>query len=485
VTVHAWRKPLSIGLAAATIAAAGATGALGVSGSDTITTIAGTPLKRGFSGDGGPATAALLQVPEGVAVDRRGNVYIADRRNSRVRKVDASGTITTYAGRGCCSGEDFGDGGPATSARVDSPSGVALDGQGNLYIADGRRVRKVSPAGTITTIAGNGRAGGSCADGGPATSVPVNAWGVAVDGRGNVYMAEYSPLYCVRKISPSGTITTIAGTGKWGFSGDGGPATSAQIKRSFGVAVDEKGNVYFSDADNRRVRRVSSGGTITTVAGSGTSGIGGDGGPATSAQLLGPRGLAVDMSGNLYFADENRIRMVSGGRITTVAGRDPRLPAGEIGNGGPATAARLWGPNGVAFDGRGSLYIADTANNIVRKVASGSGATALTLTLGGASTQRLLAQKGITVTAKCSKPCSLSATGSVTIVGTKYVLGLTRASAGLSTGKRTLTLHCSDAQLKRFQQLFKPGQQARALVTVKARDKTGRTASSKRTVAVR
>ena len=445
----------------------------------TITTFAGTD-NEGFSGDGGKATSARL-TPNGVAVDGQGNVYIADytTRTSRVRKVSRSGTITTFAGTGK---PGFSvDGGPATSAQLRTPDGVAVDGKGNVYIADSedQRVRKVSPGGTITTIAGTGEWGFS-GDGGPATSARLyNPYGVAVDRKGNVYIAD-SEDQRVRKVSRSGTITTFAGTGKPGFSGDGGPATSAKLSWPHGVAVDGKGNVYI--ADRRRVRKVSASGTITTFAGGGSSL--GDGGPATSARLS-PAGVAVDRKGNVYIADNgnNRVRRVSpGGTITTFAGTGKE---GFSGDGGPATSARLYLPAGVAVDRKGNVYIADKYNYRVRKVTVGAQASALTVTLGGASPQQLLAQKGITVTAKCNNPCSLVASGSVTILGTKYVFGLSRATAKLAAGKRTLVLHCPAAEQRRFRKLFKPGQRARAVITVKATDKAGNTTKSKRTVAVR
>ena len=331
-----------------------------------ITTVAGTGTV-GFSGDGGPATSAELNDPYGVAVDGSGNLYIADTQNNRVRKVDGSGTITTVAGTGTAGFS--GDGGPATSAAALRSPGVAVDGSGNLYIADyaNSRVRKVDGSGTITTVAGTGTAGFS-GDGGPATSAELDhPVGVAVDGSGNLYIADYDNNV-VRKVNGSGTITTIAGTGTFGFSGDGGPATSAELSSTAGVALDGSGNLYIADEDNSRVRKVDGSGTITTVAGTGTAGFSGDGGPATSAELNFPGGVAVDGSGNLYIADaiNHRVRKVDGsGTITTVAGTGT---FGFSGDGGPATSAELNDPDGVAVDGSGNLYIADFDNSRVRKV---------------------------------------------------------------------------------------------------------------------
>jgi NHL repeat-containing protein len=474
---------LWLGVGVAAVAAVAATGAFALAGSDTITTIAGTGV-QGSSGDGGPATSAKLYLPWGVAIDGQGNVYIATYQDSRVRRVSAGGTISTFAGG---QAGYSGDGGPATSAKLYAPKGVAVDGQGNVYIADSfnSRVRKVSRGGVITTFAGTGKYGGPPGDGGPATSAQVrNPFGVAVDGQGNVYIADTDNMR-VRKVSLGGTITTIAGTGVQGFSGDGGRATSAQLRFPYAVAVDGRQNVYIADHGNNRVRKVSPGGTITTFAGTGTCGsLLGDGGPATSATVCQPLGVAVDGQGNVYIAGANVVRKVSpGGKITTFAGTG--TCGSVVGNGGPATRAQLCGPSGMAVDGQGDLYIAEQARGRVRKVTVGAPAAALTLTLGGASSQRLLAQKGVTVTARCDSPCSLSATGSVTIVGTRYAFGLTRATAKLAAGTRTLKLRCPAAEQKRFRKLLKPSQRARAVITVKATDRAGNTSISKRTVTVR
>ena len=339
-----------------------------VDSTGTITTIAGT-WERGFSGDGGPATAARLAFPRGVAVDGAGNVYIAAYGNKRIRKLDSTGTITTIAGTG---GRGFsGDGGPAVEAELRNPSGVAVDGAGNLYIADtvNHRIRKVDSTGTITTVAGTGQYGFG-GDGGPATAVRL-AYpdDVAVDGAGNLYIAESSDDR-VRKVDSTGTITTIAGTGRFGFRGDGGPAVKADLFNPSGVAVDGAGNLYIADVSNHRIRKVDSTGTITTIAGTGGSGFSGDGGPAVEAKLYNPRGVAVDGAGNLYIAESGneRIRKVdSTGTITTIAGTGER---GFSGDGGPAVEAKLYNPRGVAVDGAGNLYISDATNSRIRKVDS-------------------------------------------------------------------------------------------------------------------
>ena len=332
----------------------------------TIATVAGTGAE-GFGGDGGPATQAELARPAGVALDGEGNLYIADADNHRVRRVDAGGTITTVAGTGA---EGFGgDGGPATQAELHWPTGVALDGQGNLYIADAgnHRVRRVDAAGTIATVAGTGDYGFG-GDGGLATQAEL-AWpaGLALDGQGNLYIAD-AENHRVRRVDAAGTIATVAGTGAVGFGGDGGPATQAQLMLLEGVALDGQGNLYIADSGNVRVRRVDAAGMIATVAGTGAVGFGGDGGPATQAELAWSVGVALDGEGNLYIADagNDRVRRVdAAGTIATVAGTGVE---GFGGDGGPATQAELTWPVGVALDGQGNLYIADLGNHRVRRV---------------------------------------------------------------------------------------------------------------------
>ena len=252
--------------------------------------------------DGGPAVEAELYNPAGVAVDGAGNLYIADSSNNGIRKVDSTGTITTIAGTGELGFS--GDGGPAVEAELYYPAGVAVDSAGNVYIADtgNQRIRKVDSTGTITTIAGSGEFGFS-GDGGPAVEAEFRSpRGVAVDSAGNVYIADAGNRL-IRKVDSTGTITTIAGTGEFGFSGDGGPAAAARLAFPYGVAVDSAGNVYIADTGNQRIRKVDSTGTITTIAGSGEFGFSGDGGPAVEAEFRNPRGVAVDSAGNVYIAD--------------------------------------------------------------------------------------------------------------------------------------------------------------------------------------
>lgn len=332
----------------------------------TISTFAGNGVS-GYTGDNGQATVAEINSPYGVSVDTHGNVYIADTLNSVVRKVDASGNIITVAGNGT---QGFsGDGGPAISARLYSPTRAVADAAGNLYIADyyNSRIRKVDTSGTITTFAGSGNQafGG---DGGPATAADLNLpYSVAVDSGGNVFIMD-TWNNRVRRVDSSGTITTVVGTGFAGVLGDGGPATSAQLNEAEDIAVDGHGNLFIDDYGNSRIRKVDTAGIITTIAGNSNNGYAGDGGPATSATLNQPTGVAVAASGNVYIADfqNNRIRKVdTSGTITTFAGTGS---FSSLGDGGPPTSAGLSNPMEVAVDANEHVYIADTQNMRIRKV---------------------------------------------------------------------------------------------------------------------
>ena len=332
-----------------------------------IDTVAGGGVS-GFSGDGGPATAAKLNGPLAVAVDASGNLFIADFGNYRVREVTADRTIRTVAGGGT---SRPGDGGLGTAASIDSPAGVALDSGGNLFFTENwsNRVRKVLPSGIINTIAGNG-AGGFSGDGGTATSARLDfPTAVATDRSGNLYIAD-SDNARVRKVAAEGIISTVAGGGTSG-PGDGGPATAARLNNPVAVAVDASGNLFIADAGDSRIRKVTAAGTISTVAGNGIAGISGDGGAAVSASLNHPAGVAVDAAGNVYISDtgNNRIRKVSPkGVITTAVGSGT---AGLSGDGGPAVSAQLNSPAGIALDSAGNLFIADYRNSRIRKVTLG------------------------------------------------------------------------------------------------------------------
>ena len=424
------------------------TGPMVVFGPGTITTVAGVwSMGDRYCGDGGLATSACLYNPYGVVVDAIGNIDIGDTLNQVIRKVMPGGTITTMAGNNSLGFGNSGDDGPATSAQLGDPSGVAVDGVGNLYIADTMNnvIRKVTlgAPGTITTVAGGGSGctgeTDSVGDGCPATSAQfANPYGVTVDGSGNLYVAD-TYNFRVRKVTPSGTITTVAGNGKIGYSGDGGPATSAQLQYPYGVAVDGAGNLYIADRYNNVIRKVTPGtpGTITTVAGGGSGCTGetdsvGDGCPATSATLNAPFSVAVDGAGNLYIADayNNVIRKVTpGGTITTVVGN---YVAGHSGDGGAATSASLNTPYGIAVDGAGNLYVADTYNNLVRKVDVSHAPTTTTLTATPPSVK-------LGGTAQLTASVSSTTVGTIAGTMTFKVGGTTIGAAPISGGIATIS----------------------------------------------
>ena len=334
-----------------------------------ISTVAGNAQFR-TGGDGGPAISAVMYLPSGVAADKSGNLYISEQSKNRVRKVSRDGTISLFAGTG--EPGRTGDGGPATRATLDGPAGLAADAQGNVYIADqvNSVIRKVTPAGFITNFAGTGRFEFNGDNKPPSAAALFGPAAVAVDATGAVYVSD-TYNHRIRKIPAGGNIVTIAGSGQKGFSGDNGPASGASLNGPAGLAVDSALNVYFVDAGNQRVRKITPSGVIATIAGTGTPGFSGDGGPATSAMLKNPASVAVDASGNLYIADQrnHRIRRVTpDGIISTFAGS--RF-AGFTGDGGPATAATLAGPSDVSLDAAGNVLIADLVNHRVRAVLNG------------------------------------------------------------------------------------------------------------------
>ncbi|MBV8729572.1 MAG: hypothetical protein JO336_07165, partial [Acidobacteriia bacterium] len=378
----------------------------------------------GFGGDGSPAVAAVFNFPTGIAIDSQGNMYIADSGNARIRKISSSGTVSTIAGNGTVSYS--GDGGPATAAQLNGPQGVATDRKGNLFIADSQnavvrianaagissvgggsfqlprgiatdqggnayvadslanRVWRVGTDGSVTAFAGSGTRG-YAGDGGAGPSSQLNApTAVAVDSSGNVYIDDFGNNR-IREVAANGTINTVAGNGSQGYSGDGGPATGASINQALGIAVDSAGNLYITDSGNNVIREVTNG-NIATIAGTGLAGYSGDGGPASSAQMAGPSGISVDSSGNIYFIDGTTWvrRIDTSGNITTITGNGL---LGYSGDAGVATQASLNDPMGLWADLSGNIYIADTGNNAIRLLQPPAPAASLRAVTNAASNQ--------------------------------------------------------------------------------------------------
>ncbi len=342
--------------------------------SSKIITVAGNGT-AGYSGDGGPAISGVINNPWGIHTDNNGNIYFVEFLNSVIRKVSKSGIISTIAGNGIPGYS--GDGGPATAAMLEQyPEGLAIDTFGNVFICDhnSNRIRKVDVSGIISTVAGNGVLGYS-GDGGPATSAAFHyPSDVAVDLAGNIYVAdEFNQV--IRKINTAGIITTVAGTGIGGYSGDGGPATNAKIHQPMGVMADNEGNIYICDQLNSCIRKINSSGVISTFAGiGGSDGFSGDGGPAIAAELHYPTRTAIDTLGNIYIADlyNNVVRKVNpSGIISTIVGIGTGFGTGigaYSGDFGPATASELSGPVGVAVDLHGNIFVSDASNNRIRKI---------------------------------------------------------------------------------------------------------------------
>jgi uncharacterized protein (TIGR03437 family) len=314
----------------------------------TISTIAGIGQVQGWFGDTGPATNAQLDFPFRVAVDSKGNFYIADYLTHVIREVTSAGIISTIAGTGTYGFQ--GDNGPGVQAFLSDVHGLAVDSNLSVYIADthNSRVRKVTSTGTISTFAGNGTFG-YAGDGGLATSAAMMLpAGVAVDAAGNVYIADYGNS-TVRKVDSKGNITTLAGTGVWGFSGDGGPANKASLAAPYSVAIDPAGNIYVSDLGNTNIRKITTDGNIHTIVSNISAG-----------------NIAVDSAGSIYFPDYFTAtvqKIFPNGTQFTIAGTGT---PGFSGDGGRAIGASLNQPYGIAVDASGKVYVADSQNQVIR-----------------------------------------------------------------------------------------------------------------------
>ena len=396
-----------------------------------ISTVAGNGVS-GTGGDGGPASSAQFIAPAGVGFSGS-DLYISDFDGHTVRRVDSGGGIARVAGTGTAGYS--GDGGAATSAQLDQPSDVVADAAGNVYIADflNSRIRKVTPGGTISSYAGTGVYGYS-GDGGPAFAAQLgNPAGLDIDAAGNLYVADFNST--VRKITPGGFISTVAGTGVAGYSGDGGPASAAKLNQAGDVAVDGSGDVYIGEWLGQRVRRVTPGGAISTIAGTGAEGYSGNGGAATSARLSNPGGVEVGSSGNLFIAEygNNVVRKVAGGKITPVAGT---AVAGFSGDGGPALSANLDGPTRIVFSPSADLYVGDRDNRRVRKV-SGLGnpdPPVFTGRSGGGATWRLKGTAPAGTTVKLYTDAGCSSTVAATGTAAEFASpGLQVQNTGFST----------------------------------------------------
>ncbi len=334
-----------------------------------ITTIAGNGT-AGYTGNGGPAINALISHPNQLAFDQSGNLFIAEDYNNVIRKIDTNGNIILVGGTGTAGFN--GDGLQATSTLFNRSCGVAVDLSGNIYVCDANnyRIRKINTSGIVSTIAGTGTSGYS-GDGFAATNAEIGfSSGICVDPAGNIYFASQNPGYCVRKINTSGIISTVAGTGVSGYNGEGIAADTAKLNSPAAVFLDAAGNLFIGDLGGMRIRKVNTSGIINTVAGNGSTASGGDNGPATSAQLLYPYGMVADAAGNLYICESvnNKIRKVdASGTITTFAGVGG-LVGGYGGNGGSPLLAQLYHPSAITLDASGNIYIGDFENDAIRKI---------------------------------------------------------------------------------------------------------------------
>ena len=422
---------------------------LGIAAPAPATTLAGAPILAiagtgtacstpPACGDLGQATQAQLSFPEGIAIDVHGNTYVADWGDNEIRRIAPGGAITTVAGGGspCWGPPACGDGGAATDAQVSFPDGVAVAPDGSVYIADtgDNEIRRVSPDGKVSRFAGDGTECAqppACGDGGPATKAQLRApAAVALDKSGNVYIVDTGDSE-VRKVSATGTISRVAGTGVFCSTapscGDGGPATSAQLNYPGGLTIDASGALFIADGGDNEVRKVTGAGTISRIAGNGGQCASppacGDGGAATSAQLSGPDGVGLAPSGAVYIADagDNEVRAVSAsGKIGLLAGTGTACSTpSSCGDGGLAAAAQLNYPDALAVDPSGDVYIADTYDAELRWVPGGGNATlgAGTGKVAFSAFTPLVSSQAVAARYALSGPAALTLSVGTTIVG--------------------------------------------------------------------
>jgi hypothetical protein len=366
--------------------------------SGVTSTVAGTGI-AGYSGDGGPATSAQLSAVWGITGDGSGNIYFSDETNERVRKINASGIITTIAGNGLTVPGAYG---PATNVPLLGATAIFADTAGNIYFPSDNHVLQVTPSGILTNKAGTS-APSYYGDGSPDTAATLDVpYGVYKDPAGNIYVGDNGDNH-IRKINPSGTITTFAGNGTQGYTGDGGLATSAEISSIQGIIGDAAGNIYFTDFTDQVVRKITPGGVVSTFAGNGTNGLTGDGGTATAAELNSPHSIGIDAAGNIYIAGDlpNAVRKVTPeGIISTVAGSS-NTNTGNSGDGAAATSALFGDIEGLWVDAQGDLYIVDAGNNRVRRVDASTG---IITAFAGNGTQGFAGDGGAALAAEFSHP---------------------------------------------------------------------------------
>ena len=387
----------------------------------------------GYYGDGGQATAAEFSGPKGVAVDAAGNIYTGDSNNNRIRKISSTGIITTFAGNGTSG--STGDGGQATNATLNHPTILFADPAGNIYVSvNYQSIRKIDASGIISSFAGNGL-GGFSGDGGQATAAGFycDQGGAAIDAAGNVYIADYTNQR-VRMVNTAGIISTFAGNGTAAYSGDGGQATDAALNYPASLTVDAAGNVYISDNYDNHIRMVNTAGIISTFAGT-AAGYSGDGGPAAAAKINGPQAISIDGAGNIYFSDGNnsRVRMINtAGVITTIAGDGTQ---GYTGDGGQATAAEFRPLGGLAADAVGNVYLADPSNQRIRIVSAPLNMTVNSPTICTSASATLTASGAIAYTWSTG-----ATTASIVVSPTTTTVYTVSGVSGNSTGTTTATV---------------------------------------------